>query len=135
MRRPARPAQELSVQQTELETQKEEFHRMRAELEAEGFLWTILDQAPDALFLYDVRTERIVDMNRSAWESLGYERDELIGKTPRDFDPNVMQDETFLLPHERAAPWRGDLLLRNAAPAQGWRRVPRRSPGGAVRAR
>ncbi len=77
--------------------QKEEFHRLRAELEAEGFLWTILDQAPDALFLYDASTQRIVDMNRSAWESLGYERDELIGKTPRDFDPNVMQDETFLL--------------------------------------
>lgn len=69
----------------------------QAELDAERFFWTILDESPDALFLYEVQTERIVDVNRNACESLGYAREELIGKTPRDFDPNVMRDEGFLL--------------------------------------
>jgi PAS domain S-box-containing protein len=32
---------------------------------------------------------KIIDMNRRACESLGYTREELIGKTPRFFDPGV----------------------------------------------
>lgn len=69
----------------------------QADIAAERFFWSILNQSPDAIFIYDVGTERIVDVNSTACESLGYEREELLGKTPRDFDPNVMRDPGFLL--------------------------------------
>ena len=48
---------------------------------------TFVDHATDAFFLqaYD---GVILDVNRQACESLGYTRDELIGMTPADFDPD-----------------------------------------------
>jgi PAS domain S-box-containing protein len=49
---------------------------------------TFVDQATDAFFLQDDRGV-IRDVNRQACASLGYTRDELVGKTPADFDPDV----------------------------------------------
>ena len=49
---------------------------------------TFVDHATDAFFLQDDRGV-ILDVNRRACESLGYTRDELVGKTPLDFDPDV----------------------------------------------
>src|SRR5205807_4284910 len=46
------------------------------------------DHATDAFFLQDDRGA-ILDLNRQACESLGYTRDELVGKTPSDFDPDI----------------------------------------------
>ena len=49
---------------------------------------TFVDHASDAFFLQDDQG-LILDVNRRACESLGYTRDELIGMTPFDFDPDV----------------------------------------------
>jgi PAS domain S-box-containing protein len=49
---------------------------------------TFVDQASDAFFLQDDQGV-ILDVNRQACESLGYTREELVGKTPLDFDPDV----------------------------------------------
>jgi PAS domain S-box-containing protein len=58
---------------------------------------TFVDHATDAFFLQD-HDYVILDVNRQACDSLGYTRDELIGMTPADFDPNfttaVMEDLT-----------------------------------------
>ena len=47
-----------------------------------------VDHAADAFFLQDEQG-RILDVNRRACESLGYARDELLGMTPFDFDPDL----------------------------------------------
>ena len=44
-----------------------------------------MDHAGDALFVYDLEQGTVVDVNRAACESLGYTRQELIGKTPLAF--------------------------------------------------
>ncbi|MGD9634651.1 MAG: PAS domain S-box protein [Pirellulales bacterium] len=49
---------------------------------------TFVDHATDALFLQD-QEGRVVDVNEQACVSLGYTRDELIGKMPYEFDPDV----------------------------------------------
>ena len=47
-----------------------------------------VDHAADAFFLHDEQG-RVLDVNRRACESLGYTRDELLGMTPFDFDPDL----------------------------------------------
>src|SRR4051794_15500083 len=49
---------------------------------------TFVDHATDAFFLQDNQLV-VVDVNRQACLSLGYTRDELVGMTPLDFDPDV----------------------------------------------
>src|SRR3954469_25498795 len=49
---------------------------------------TFVDHATDAFFLQDDQ-HVVVDVNRQACLSLGYTRDELVGMTPLDFDPDV----------------------------------------------
>jgi two-component system cell cycle sensor histidine kinase/response regulator CckA len=46
-----------------------------------------IDHAADALFTH--RDGVVIDVNQRACESLGYTRDELIGKHPSEFDPDV----------------------------------------------
>src|SRR5262245_3346068 len=48
-----------------------------------------VDHAADAFFLHEAGTARVLDVNRRACESLGYPREELIGMTPFDFDPDL----------------------------------------------
>jgi PAS domain S-box-containing protein len=58
--------------------------RKRAEealRESETRFRTFVDHAGDALFVYDLEQRTVVDVNRSACESLGYTRQELIGTT------------------------------------------------------
>ena len=50
---------------------------------------TFMDHAADAFFLHEEGTARVLDVNRRACESLGYTRDELLGMTPFDFDPDL----------------------------------------------
>jgi PAS domain S-box-containing protein len=62
--------------------------RKRAEDElraSEERFRTFADYAADAFFLFDDHAA-ILDVNRQACESLGYSREELIGKHPSDFD-------------------------------------------------
>jgi PAS domain S-box-containing protein len=56
--------------------------------ESEQRFRTFVDHASDAFFLQDDQGV-ILDVNRQACESLGYTRDELVGKTPGDFDPDI----------------------------------------------
>jgi two-component system, sensor histidine kinase and response regulator len=56
--------------------------------ESEQRFRSFVDHATDAFFLQDDRG-LILDVNRQACESLGYTRDELAGKTPSDFDPDI----------------------------------------------
>ena len=53
--------------------------------EAEARLPTFVDRASDALFVQDA-AGKIVDLNRQACDSLGYAREELIGRSLRDFE-------------------------------------------------
>lgn len=46
---------------------------------------TFVDYAADGFFLFDDHAT-VLDVNRQACESLGYSREELIGKRPNDFD-------------------------------------------------
>jgi PAS domain S-box-containing protein len=65
--------------------------RRRAEealRESEERFRTFVDHATDAFFLHDDQLV-VVDVNRQACLSLGYTRDELVGMTPLDFDPDV----------------------------------------------
>ncbi len=56
--------------------------------ESERRFRTFVDHATDAFFLQDDQFV-VVDVNRQACQSLGYTRDELVGMTPLDFDPDV----------------------------------------------
>jgi PAS domain S-box-containing protein len=71
--------------------------RKRAEQalrESETLFRTFVDHAEDAFFMLDLEQRTIIDVNRCACESLGYTREELIGKTPLAFDVNL--DRTTL---------------------------------------
>jgi len=56
--------------------------------ESEMRFRTFVDHAADALCVLDEQ-RRIIDANREACQSAGYTREELIGKVPHDFDPDV----------------------------------------------
>ncbi len=56
--------------------------------ESEKRFRTFVDHATDAFLLLDDR-HVVLDVNRQACRSLGYTRDELVGTTPPDFDPDV----------------------------------------------
>src|SRR5438552_1771086 len=56
--------------------------------ESEQRFRTFVDHATDAFFLQDEHGV-ILDVNRQACASLGYTREELVGKTPVDFDPDM----------------------------------------------
>ena len=58
--------------------------------ESETRFRTFVDHATDAFFMHRRDDHgKIVDVNREACESLGYSREELIGKKPEDLDPNA----------------------------------------------
>ncbi len=61
--------------------------------ESETRFRTFVDHAGDALFVYDLEQRIVVDVNRSACESLGCTRQELIGKTPLAFHLDSYQAE------------------------------------------
>jgi PAS domain S-box-containing protein len=68
--------------------------RKRAEeslRESETRFRTFVDHAGDALFVYDLEQRTVVDVNREACESLGYTREEIIGKTPLAFHPGTYE--------------------------------------------
>jgi two-component system sensor histidine kinase/response regulator len=56
--------------------------------ESEKRFRTFVDHATDAFFLLDDR-HVVLDVNRQACQRLGYTRDELVGKTARDVDPDI----------------------------------------------
>lgn len=46
----------------------------------------IMDQGGDAIFVVDIKTGRIIDLNETACRMLGYSREELLKLTPADID-------------------------------------------------
>ncbi len=52
---------------------------------------TFVDHATDAFMLH-AEDGTVIDVNLQACDNLGYSRDELIGMTPMEFDPNVSND-------------------------------------------
>jgi PAS domain S-box-containing protein len=66
-----------------------ELKRAESELRiSEQRFRTFVDHATDAFFLFDDRNV-VLDVNRQACERLGYRREELVGLTAIDFDPDV----------------------------------------------
>jgi PAS domain S-box-containing protein len=64
--------------------------------ENEALLRTFVDHLADAFFLHETDDfGRILDCNRQACESLGYARDELIGKYPAEFDVGLPLEEVI----------------------------------------
>ena len=75
-----RPLHQFGVMQdiTELRQAEDELRASEARFR------TFVDHATDAFFLHDEELI-VIDVNRQACESLGYRREELIGRHPRDF--------------------------------------------------
>lgn len=57
--------------------------RRRAEGQA-GFFRELLDHSSDSIFIIDPDSARVIDANRSAWESRGYDRAGLLGLSVPD---------------------------------------------------
>jgi PAS domain S-box-containing protein len=76
-----RPVRQFGVMQDITELRQAE-HELRA---SEARFRTFVDNATDAFILHDDQLT-IIDVNRQACASLGYSRDDLIGKHPRIFD-------------------------------------------------
>lgn len=66
-----------------------------ARWEAESRFRTFVDHATDAVFVIG-NGDEVVDVNRQACESLGYTREELIGRSSHDFDPEVAEERVVL---------------------------------------
>lgn len=76
----------------------------RAEMElraSEARFRTFADHAMDAFFVHDEQST-VVDVNRQACEGLGYAREELLGKHPRDFDA-ALDDQAMARLSQRVA--------------------------------
>ena len=71
--------------------------------ESETRFRTFVDHAGDALFVYDLEQQTVVDVNRSACESLGYSRQELIGNSPLAFHPDSYEAEMESVAERAAA--------------------------------
>lgn len=54
---------------------------------------TLLDQANDAIMVFETTSLRIVEINERAWASLGYSREELLSMTVSDIAPAVNENE------------------------------------------
>lgn len=53
---------------------------------------SLIDHAPDGIFVVDPKTSAIVDVNETASRQLGYDREELISKTVLDVDPEFTME-------------------------------------------
>ncbi|HKV88666.1 MAG TPA: PAS domain S-box protein [Candidatus Dormibacteraeota bacterium] len=87
----------------------------------EGEFRTLFTLNPRPMWVYDVRTFRILDVNEAALEQYGYTRDEFLGLTIRDIRPKEdlpkFLELTRQLPYsDRTGPWRH--LLRDGTVIQ-----------------
>ena len=70
----------------------DELNHTEEELRAsEARYRTFVDHATDAFVLH-AEDGTVIDVNPQACENLGYSRDELVGMTPMEFDPNASSD-------------------------------------------
>lgn len=61
--------------------------------ESEARYHTLIDQAPDAIVLYDIDTDKFVDANPSAEKLFGCSRKDLLHYGPRDFYSSQQPDQ------------------------------------------
>lgn len=84
-------ANDMSFGIAVLRTRAERTQAEEALHESETRFRTLVDHATDAFFLHD-SNGLILDVNQQACDSLGYAREELIGMTPLDLDPDVDEE-------------------------------------------
>ncbi len=92
----------LAMAREALEKQRLVEEKQRAEetlRESEAKFKTLIDQAPEALFLHDM-DGRIVDVNQATVERYGYTRKQLLQMKASDIDPDYVERE------DRGAFWR-----------------------------
>lgn len=58
---------------------------------------TALDAVSDSIYLVDLEKMKFIDANRTAWECLGYQREELMTLGPHDIKPEYDQDDLKIL--------------------------------------
>ncbi len=58
---------------------------------------SLIDQSNDAIEVIDPHTFRVLDASQGTWESLGYARDEYLGMSVFDINPNLNQDQVHAL--------------------------------------
>jgi PAS domain S-box-containing protein len=98
-----RPSSLVPSVQRALREARERLERKRAEealRASEARFRTFVDHATDAFFLMDEHLT-VIDVNRRACESLGYNREELLGIQPRDIDA-ALDDASIARLAERA---------------------------------
>ncbi|HEB27649.1 MAG TPA: PAS domain S-box protein [Porticoccus sp.] len=54
---------------------------------------TALDSSSDSIYLIDLERMKFIDANRTGWEYLGYEREELYSLGPHDIKPEYTKDD------------------------------------------
>lgn len=79
------------------------YHDITKQKEDEAMLtWfgRVLESSLNEIYTFDERTLRFVEVNRGAWENLGYTMDELREMTPLDLKPRIPPEEfdTLLRP-------------------------------------
>jgi PAS domain S-box-containing protein len=80
---------EASLRQARAELEDRVRERTAELRDSEQRFRTFVDHAADAFFVLDLEESTVFDVNREACESLGYTRDELIGKTASLFDVDM----------------------------------------------
>lgn len=72
------------------------------------FLETLLDNIPTMIFAKDAKDLRFLHFNRAGEQMLGYDREQLIGKSDRDFFPPEQVE--FFLSKDREVLRQGDVI-------------------------
>ena len=72
------------------------------------FLETLLDNIPTMIFAKDAKDLRFLHFNRAGEQMLGYEREQLIGKSDRDFFPPEQVE--FFMNKDREVLKQGDIV-------------------------
>ncbi len=54
---------------------------------------TALDAVSDSIYLIDLEQMKFIDSNRTAWECLGYQREELMALGPHDIKPKYEEED------------------------------------------
>jgi diguanylate cyclase (GGDEF)-like protein/PAS domain S-box-containing protein len=92
-------------------------------LASEAWFRLLVEQAPEAILVYDVDADRFIEANRRAESLFGYGRDELLRLGPKDFYPTEQPDkrpvDVSFAEHNKRALEEGLVYERRIRNAQG----------------